>query len=155
MWTALRPLLIPTLGVAALVLACTSGERREEGGTGSAMGAVVELVPTLAVVVTGDSVRFRLRVANDGAAAVPLEFGSAQRYDFVIFDGAGAEVWRWSSGRMFAQVVGLERLEPGAVLEYEESWDPAGREGEYRAEARLVSSNRPLELSTEFELGDG
>jgi len=115
---------------------------------------VIELVPTLSVVVAGDSVRFTLRVANDGAAPVTLSFGSAQRYDFAVVDGAGTVVWRWSADQMFAQVAGEETVEPGDVLEYGASWDAGDREGEYRAEARLVSSNQPLELTTLFELSD-
>lgn len=114
---------------------------------------MVSLLPTMSVVVTDDSVRFRLRVANNGATEVTASFGSSQRYDFVVEDAAGMEVWRWGADRMFGQALGEERLEPGGVLEYSAAWAPGGLSGSYRAVARLVSSDRPVELSTEFELG--
>jgi hypothetical protein len=139
--------------VLALLAGCTNAAPPEEERTGVAQGEVVRLVPTLAVVVAGDSVRFTFRVANAGAAAVDLTFGSGQRFDIVVSDGAGSEVWRWSEDRMFTQAVSEERVEAGSALEYEARWDPSGREGVYRAVARLVSSDQPLELDTEFELG--
>jgi hypothetical protein len=139
--------------VLAVLAGCVNADPPEAERAGSARGEAITLVPTLAVVVAGDSVRFTFRVANAGTAAVDMSFGSGQRYDIVVSDAAGEEVWRWSSDRMFAQAVGEERLEAGGTLEYEATWDPAGREGVYRAVARLVSSDQPLELGTEFELG--
>jgi hypothetical protein len=114
---------------------------------------VVSLLPTMAVVVTADSVRFRLGVANNGTSPVTMAFNSSQRYDFEVVDGAGVAVWQWSADQMFGQVLGEETLEPGAVLEYSATWEPGELSGSYRAVARLVSSDRPLELGTEFELG--
>jgi hypothetical protein len=105
------------------------------------------------VVVSGDLARYTLRVTNAGPSAIDLPFGSGQRYDFVVSDSAGGEVWRWSADRMFTQATESEVLEAGGVLEYEATWDPSGRAGLYRAVARLESSNRPQELGTEFELG--
>lgn len=136
-----------------LLAGCIDAEPPQEQRAGTAQGEAVRLVPTLSVVVAGDSVRFTFQVANAGMSAVELTFGSGQRYDIVVSDSAGGEVWRWSAGRMFTQAVGEERLEAGGTLEYEATWDPSGREGVYRAVARLLSSDQPLELGTEFELG--
>lgn len=97
--------------------------------------------------------RFTFRVANNGAGPVDLSFQSGQRYEFIVSDSVGAEVWRWSSEQMFTQALGEERLEAGGVLEYGAVWKPGDLSGMYRAVARLVSSDRPLELGTEFELG--
>jgi hypothetical protein len=53
---------------------------------------------------------------------VVLEWFSLQRYDFVITDGTGAEVYRWSAGRAFPQIAsnqpvdGTERWEVDVTL---------------------------------------
>jgi len=111
----------------------------------------VELVPTLRVRVVVDTVFFDLVVANGGTEVATLAFGTSQRYDFVVRDESGAEVWRWSADRMFGQAVSEASVPVGGVLEYHESWVTAAR-GRYRAEARLVSTDHPLALETEFEV---
>jgi hypothetical protein len=150
----MRPALGGLACALTLVTGCGDAEPPEAGGAGTARGEVMAIVPTLSVMVTGDSVRFTLRIANNGASGVDLTFGSGQRYDFVVSE-AGEEIWRWSADRMFTQVVGEEHLGASTVLEYGESWDPGGREGVFRAIGRLMSSNHPVELETEFELGGG
>ncbi len=109
------------------------------------------LVPSFVVRVVGDSVEMVLRVANGGTSPVALHFRSAQRYDFAVRDGTGAEVWRWSADQMFGQVVGQEEVAPAAVLEYRAVWSPGDRRGMLRAASR-VTSDPPIDLETEFEL---
>jgi hypothetical protein len=52
-----------------------------------------------------------------------LEFSSSQRYDFQIADRAGTVAWHWSADRMFAQMLGSERLAPGATREFRERFE--------------------------------
>ncbi len=59
-----------------------------------------------------------LRLTNRTDQEIPLPFLTAQRYDVVVLDAHGKEVWRWSADRMFAQVLGEERLKPGGALTY-------------------------------------
>jgi hypothetical protein len=113
--------------------------------------AASELVPTLRVRVVGDTVTFDLTVANGGEAPVTLSFATSQRYDFVVRDGAGAEVWRWSSERMFTQAMSAETVPVGGMLEYHETWQ-APSPGEYGVEGRLESTDHPVELRVEFEV---
>jgi hypothetical protein len=109
------------------------------------------LVPTLRVRVAGDSVSFDLAVANGAESAVVLSFATSQRYDFVVRDAAGAEVWRWSADRMFTQVLSEETVPAGGLLEYHGTWR-ADSPGSYRVEARLESSDHPLSLLAEIEV---
>lgn len=110
------------------------------------------LASSLAVSIAGDSVRLRLDLTNATDEALVLEFGTAQRYDFVISNAAGAEVWRWSSQRGFAQALTSDTLAPGAARSYEEAWPALAEPGVYVAEARLTSLSHPVDLRTEFEL---
>jgi hypothetical protein len=109
------------------------------------------LVPTLRVHVAGDTVSFDLSVANGGDAPVTLTFATSQRYDFVVVDASGTEVWRWSADRMFTQAISESTVPPGGVVEYHERWRTAAP-GAYRVEGRLVSTDHPLELRAEFEV---
>jgi len=110
-----------------------------------------EPVPTLRVRVAGDTVSFDLTVANAGDTSVTLSFATSQRYDFVVLDASGAEAWRWSADRMFAQALSEEAVSAGGVLEYHETWQ-ASLPGVYRVEARLESTDHPLSLVAEFEV---
>lgn len=141
--------------IAGLVSCNPSGSPGEdEAAAGEAQATVPALSPTLAVRVAGDTVTFMLQVANGGTEAQSLEFTSGQRYDFVVRDAGGGEVWRWSADQGFIQALATESLEPGAILEYEAQWLASGRRGEYEAIGMLVSTSHPIELTTPFELGE-
>ena len=60
----------------------------------------------------GEPIALTLRVINGTPRPVRLSFRTAQRFDLVMEDGQGREVWRWSAGRLFAQVLGEETLGP-------------------------------------------
>lgn len=110
------------------------------------------LSPTLALRVEGDTVRLVLQLTNAGTDPVRIDFTSAQRFDFVVFDAVGAEVWRWGAGRGFAQMLGSEDVPAGATLSWEAAWLPGDRTGSHEAVARLTSVSHPVELRMPFEL---
>ena len=132
--------------------ACGPSEPPPETGDGAVEPLPAALVPTLTVRIEGDSVRFALQVSNATDSAVVLQFGTAQRYDFVVRTEGGEELWRWSEGQMFSQALGEERIEPGRSLEYHEVWAGPVTAGLYRGVGRLVSVNGPVELETPFEV---
>lgn len=53
---------------------------------------------------------FSVRSATE--VPVRVTFNSGQSYDFRLRDSEGKELWRWSSGRMFAMVVIEKELGP-------------------------------------------
>ena len=63
---------------------------------------------------SGGEVTWRLTVTNRLARVDSLTFPTAQLGD-VILEREGGERYRWSDGRLFAQVVTEQRLEPGAT----------------------------------------
>ena len=58
-----------------------------------------------------------------------LHFPTAQRYDFIITDPNGVEVWRSSDGKTYGQAEGTETLHPGQTAKYTETWDQKDRSG--------------------------
>jgi hypothetical protein len=99
--------------------------------------------------VHGDTVAFTLHVSNATNGPVRVEFATGQRYDFEVGTEAGRQIWKWSADRMFTQSFGAESLEVNGSLEYTEEWTGA-REGTYVVRARLVSTNKPVDLRTRF-----
>lgn len=81
----------------------------------------------------------RLVVRNEGVQPVSLRFASGRTYDVVLLDDDGREQWRWSAGRMFAQVISELEIEAGDASKFELVCDPAPAErpslppGHYRA----------------------
>jgi hypothetical protein len=80
-----------------------------------------------------------LRVRNASEAARSLELPSAQLYDFAVF-ADGRELWRWSRGRRFAQMLTELRFEAGEEKVWRETLGPTAgalSPGRYRADASL------------------
>jgi hypothetical protein len=72
-----------------------------------------------AVYAEGELLELTLEVVNRSPRPVTLEFRNSQRYDFLIRNAQDQEVWRWSAGQMFAQILGEETLVPdGKNLTY-------------------------------------
>lgn len=98
------------------------------------------LTATLSVTPDEDALELTLVVENEGDEAVELNFSNAQRAEFVaIAVDSGEEVWRWSEGHMFGQVLGTEVLAPGDGVEYEVEW-PDPPDGSYRVRSELVGN---------------
>ncbi len=90
-------------------------------------------------VSPGGTLRATLQVSATGPRAATLSFSSAQRFDLWLEDSSGRELWRWSDGRMFAQVVGSETLEPGGrTLLYRVDVPAPEEAGRYRLVGELT-----------------
>jgi len=82
---------------------------------------------------TGDggwSLRIHLLVENVGEEAMAVWFRSGQAWDIVV-EADGQEIWRWSQGKMFTQVIWSRELRPGEEVSFEAEWEAPGP-GKYR-----------------------
>ena len=112
-----------------------------------------DLLPSVQVTTANDSVEMVLQVTNTTESPVELTFTSGQSYDFVVYDGAGTEVWRWSSEQMFTQALREERVAPGETLTYSAIWAPApGTAGEFEVVGILTARDREVSQRTEFRI---
>ena len=82
---------------------------------------------------TGEPIELILKLTNRSKQPHVLEFSSSQRYDFEI------EGWRWGADKMFAQMMGTERLAPGASQEYRERFLGRLAPGTYRVTGRITA----------------
>ena len=78
----------------------------------------------------GEPVRMTLVIENVSAETQRLSFRSGQRYDFVVEDSSGRQVWRWSADKFFILVLGEEAIAPGQRLVYREEWDQRDESGD-------------------------
>jgi len=85
-----------------------------------AIDATNPQVQVQAVNATG-GYKLVLTVTNTSDKLLPFRFSSGQTYDFVITNAAtGQEIWRWSRGTAFTQVIRSEALRPKAKWTYDE-----------------------------------
>lgn len=109
----------------------------------------MSLSAVLAVEPTSDSVTFRFDVTNDGTDPVVVEFRSAKHADVVVSED-GDEVWRWSDGQLFAQMLQPATFDPGHTESYEFEWaDPDP--GAYEAVATL-NATQDVRASASFSV---
>ena len=114
----------------------------------------VSVTTNRAIYDTGERIVIELIVFNRTPEKLTFHFKDAQRYDFVIEDGEGKVVWRWSNGRMFAQVLGEETLGPDrADVVYTETYAGPLEPGDYKVIGILVAQDRPLSASVTIRIG--
>ncbi len=112
----------------------------------------ISLESSLDVAVGSGDVKFNLTVTNTGGRKVELTFPSGQTYDVVVYDAAGGEVWRWSTGQMFTQSLRNKPLDVRESLSYTAQWRHPVIHGPLVAVATLTSTNYPSTARAEFAL---
>jgi hypothetical protein len=103
---------------------------------------------SLSATVTDGSVEFAYEVTNDGDDVVDLQFSDSQTHDVVVVED-GEEVWQFSDGMMFMQMLQSESCPPGESLSYAATWEDAAP-GEYEARAWLAANDADAEAETSF-----
>jgi hypothetical protein len=112
----------------------------------------ITLASALGVTVDGENVQFELKVTNPGQRKVELTFPSGQTYDVVVYDAAGGEVWRWSTGQMFTQALRNKPLDAHESLSLDATWKHPAIHGSLVAVATLTSTNYPSTAKATFAL---
>jgi hypothetical protein len=87
-------------------------------GSVAGTGLNVVLTADKAAYTRSEPIVLTIAVVNRGLEPVTLQFRTAQRYDVAIHNAENVEVWRWSRGQMFAQVLGEETLAGQGRLRY-------------------------------------
>ena len=102
------------------------------------MPPTMNLAPTLIA---------RLTLRNTTARPITLTYPDSQRFDLVIRNSDGVEVYRWSKGMVFLSVLGIQSIagEESYVVAAPLVSGSGGLlpNGDYTAEAWLASSRPP------------
>lgn len=143
---------VPLLAAAVFIFTCGPRSQPSAIAARAAAGTDSALVTDVHVDAPpgARTVRFALSVVNGTGRRVELSFPSGQTHDFVVLDATGREVWRWSDGRMFTQLVQNRLLEARDVVTFEERWPAPPSAGRYTLVAVLRSDNHPVEQRVAF-----
>ena len=76
----------------------------------------------------GEPVPLTITVA--ASESITLYYRTTQRYEIVVSDAQGKEVWRWSKDKAFGEVVEQVNLEENERLSFSETWDQRDNNGE-------------------------
>jgi hypothetical protein len=119
---------------------------------GDAEGAGIDLILTAdkATYARSEPIVLTIAVVNRGPEPATLQFPTAQRYDVVIRNADQVDVWRWSDGQMFAQVLGEEMLPARGALRYRITVRHRFPSGRYTAVATIPAEGEPISASLEI-----
>ena len=93
------------------------------------------LTASLDIDASSDTVTFHFHVRTDGTEPEDVQIRSAKVADVAVLDDE-EEVWRWSDGQMFAQMMQDVTFEPDKTETYEFEWSNPSP-GDYAAVATL------------------
>ena len=100
-----------------------------------------------------ESIKINLKIFNYAEEDVGFHFNTSKRYDFIIEDEEGNEIWRWSKDKMFGMVLGEEilgqhNLEVIYTAEYKDRLSP----GYYKITGFFVAHKKPMSGSIIVEV---
>ncbi|MFQ5949103.1 MAG: BsuPI-related putative proteinase inhibitor, partial [Nitrospiria bacterium] len=138
-----------------VLLASSPGQT--EARSERALPLQLSLSTDQAAYLPGQPVRLTLTLTNPGNIDITLSFRSSQQTDFVIRRDK-QEIWRWSDGRMFAQVLTQMKLGPNERRAFHAIWDQKDREvrqvpvGSYEAVGLLLAGAGRDRAITSFKI---
>ena len=101
----------------------------------------------------GETIMVTLKIFNYTQEDIAFYFNTSQRYDFIIEDEEGNEIWRWSQDMMFAMVLGEETLGPtNPEVNYSAECKSKLSQGYYKVTGIFVAQNRPMSGSIIIEV---
>lgn len=103
----------------------------------------------------GEAIDWRYTLYNGNDHPLELTFTSAQVYDLILRQN-GRVVARWSTGKMFADVMSTRTVMMGETMELSGSWKPSVdlAPGSYQLEFVLTSTTtEPTGATTQIEVG--
>jgi len=101
----------------------------------------------------GESIKMTLKIFNYTQEDIVFHFNTSQRYDFIIENEKGNEVWRWSKDRMFAMMLGEEVIGPhNPEVIYTAEYRDKFSLGYYKIIGVFVAQDRPMSGSIIIEV---
>ncbi len=93
----------------------------------------------------GEPIVMTLKIFNYTKEGIIFHFNTSQRYDFIIEDEEGNEIWRWSKDMMFAMMLGEEILGPDSPeIIYVTKYQGKLSSGYYKVTGIFIARDRPM-----------
>ncbi|MDA7026063.1 BsuPI-related putative proteinase inhibitor [Bacillus sp. CLL-7-23] len=90
-------------------------------------------------------VEFNMSVKNNTDKTVEFHFNSGQKFELTVVDEKGNEVYRYSEGKVFTQVLETMKLKPGESYDFKDVWTSVPGPGKYSVNVTFLGR---AELST-------
>ncbi len=101
----------------------------------------------------GEPIKMTFKIFNCNEEDVVFHFNTSQRYDFIIEDEEGNEVWRWSKDMMFAMALGEEILKPtNSEVIYKAEYKGKLSPGYYKITGVFIAQEKPMSGSIIIEV---
>lgn len=101
----------------------------------------------------GEPIKMTFKIFNCNEEDVVFHFNTSQRYDFIIEDEEGNEVWRWSKDMMFAMALGEEILRPtNSEVIYKAEYKGKLSPGYYKITGVFIAQEKPMSGSIIIEV---
>lgn len=107
----------------------------------------------------GDLLHFNISIENLDSKPHQLVFNSSQRFDIRIEDASGKQVWNWSDGRMFAQMIETITIEQHGSTSFTAMWpmrdarDRTVQPGNYKGFVKIMADGiKDKEVELEFTI---
>ncbi|MGQ4665581.1 BsuPI-related putative proteinase inhibitor [Metabacillus halosaccharovorans] len=143
------------VGVLSLLTGCAS----ERNGDAEEINQEVEVQEVMSkelevdfqVIPLSKETQFIISLTNQSDQLKKLEFHSSQKYEIIVTNDKGEEIFTYSRGKMFSQALETALLKSGENMEWEETWkhDPLPP-GQYKAKVSILS-HKSDNLSLERE----
>jgi hypothetical protein len=102
-----------------------------------------------------DTIPLCLQIKNTSDEVYTLNYASGQRYDFIIKNKAGDQLWQWQAGKNFALIATTTDLRPGQRQTFYQNIAPGLlKPGKYILEAQSIADelySETLELNINVE----
>lgn len=142
-----------TIGVLFLLLGLSINAYGNTMPDGKDMNYNVSLSTDKTIYFVGEPIMMTLKIFNYTDEEITLKFNTSQRYEFIIEEKEGHELWRWSRGRMFTMVTGVEVLGPtNPEMIATETFSDRLIPGQYHIMGIFVSENRAMSGSVMIEV---
>jgi len=90
-----------------------------------------------------ETVTIKLLATNTGDNNITLTFPDAQLADFEILNEQGEQIYLWSSGKVFAQMLTNITITAGKTVELlNETWETTGLKGNYTIKGWLPLASK-------------
>ena len=82
-----------------------------------------ELDLNVSIYPEKQTIKFIITLINNTDEMKKIEFPTSQKYEIVVTNKKGEEVYRYSKGKMFTQAIETALIKSGESMEWEEIWE--------------------------------
>ena len=103
---------------------------QEAAEKAQALNVIVKVKTDKNSYLKGEPVQISMEVTNKSDKTISAYYPSSQKYDFIVSDKDGTEVWRWSHNKMFLMEVIPFKLNAEGKLRFKCVWNQKDNSGE-------------------------